>query len=260
MTVVETGKPVEATGPTRQLPSELSPARLKQCPAWCRTHAEHPGAGISHCRLIEKVTVDRATGQSLEIAVVQEEDEEGLRTEPSIYIGVHTDRGHKIVRHTAESAYTLSQVVDAASRNGALTSLVHLLDDAVMPCLPVAPKKDNMAWLQRLPIALRGAANTIMGCRRTPCPPWCVERHTVHWDTFHAAGSRSVPLSRYPYWCGDECVAATVSVGLCQDQDDRAPIIVLTTHDDDEEELAIEEAEDLARDLLHMAATARGEA
>ncbi|SNS85118.1 hypothetical protein SAMN06265355_1391 [Actinomadura mexicana] len=57
---------------------------LKQCPAWCRTHAENPGAGILHCRLIKNVTVDTVTGHCLEIAVVQEEDAEGLRAEPSL--------------------------------------------------------------------------------------------------------------------------------------------------------------------------------
>jgi hypothetical protein len=209
--------------------------------------------------LIEEVTVDRVTGQYLEIAVVQQEDEEGRRAEPLVYLGVHTGHGHKVVRHTAEGAYVLSEMVDAAARNRARTSLLNLLHGGVMPCLPVRCGKDDVEWLQRLPIALRRAAQTIRS-RNTPCPPWCVAGHTTSWDTLHFGEGDEVALSQYPYWSGDECIAATISVGLRQDQDDRAPFIVLTSYDDNVEELmTVAEAEDLGRCLLHTVARARGE-
>ncbi|MEU5881205.1 hypothetical protein [Spirillospora sp. NPDC047279] len=196
---------------------------------------------------------------SIEISVVQHEDAAGHFSDPSVYLGVHSTGEMRIVRLTLESAYLLSHVADDTPRSRAFSDISALLRGAGLGDLQLS--KEDAGWVHRFPIALRHVANKIRKCLSTPCPPWCVEDHRAPQDTLHVADGLAVLLSRYPYWANGECCASPVTVGLRQDFDDPAPIVVLSGPDNFTEiDLNLDEAEQLGRHLLEVVDQGRASA
>lgn len=259
MTVIDAGKPDEAREENQADPSGANAAAAANCPSWCQTHVDHSAEGVSHCRLIEEIAVREAECWTLEVSVIQERVG-GVSSDPAVYIGNRAIREHEVIRHTPESAHVLAGLVDAAVRNRACAGLLGELGGDVLPHLPLKGNNGEIEWLERLPIALRLAAHAITDLKRSLCPSWCVEEHTLSFDTLHMAAGIAIPLSRYPYWVKGECFFAPALVGLRQDWDDRAPAVALASHDDAAEELlTLDEAEDLGSSLLQMVAIARGQ-
>lgn len=257
MTVVETTRPTVNTSATRKTEREAKRDPQRGCPPWCETHAECPEGQVSHCRFIEKITVSKVL-DSIEIAVVQHEYAADESTDPTIYVGVLSGRGYQVNRLAIKEAELLSRICDRALQTQGWREFASLIDSAVPGARYLNIDKDNHGWMGKLPIALRHAATAVTGYRRTPCPRWCTDQHSLHLDTLHTADGRSVPLSRYPYWDRGDYAPSTLLVGLQQDYDDPVPHIILDTHDDQvEEEMTISEAEDLAHHLLYLVASAR---
>ncbi|MBB5774039.1 hypothetical protein [Nonomuraea jabiensis] len=143
------------------------------CPPWCLSHAESPAGGVSHTRLIANLI---AGVSSIQIAVVQHERAgRDLCLEPTIYISVHS--GREPTRLTLKAAALLVDVLERAEWDCTQSGMSVVLGLPVFSALPRSLSSGNGAWLTSLVQALREAINTILGTRRTPCPPWCCDEH-----------------------------------------------------------------------------------
>jgi hypothetical protein len=133
-----------------------------------------------------------------------------------------------------------------------------LLDLPALSALPKSMTVGDGAWIEPLARALREGHNTLLGCRRTPCPTWCQEEHGQPYDAQHSSEIYGVELSRYPYWVQNACHASSMLLALYQDPGDRAPVVGLTGPDDSRGDvLTLDEAEELAQALHQLVAMGR---